>query len=501
MRPTSPSGSRSRGSRCPSWCCSLSPWRGSPWTSSRVCARRGWARALVPGTSGSPVGARIAAIPDAQVSLLARGTLVGGIVVLALAISPPFDRIADRSLTAHMAQHLLLTLVAAPLLVVAIGAWPRLWVTLRTRVSGRGGEALGRVLTHPLVALAISVGVLWAWHAARVRRGARRQRRARRRARFVRRRIWALLVAAARAWPGRAVERISGLLPPCRNCDGRIARGVAHLRAGRVVLSLQRHDRRRGPFTPCRPASRGSGHVAHRCGTVRADWGGRAARRGLVARRRVFSGIQPTGKLHLGNYIGAISLWVATQAEHEAIFCIADLHALTIPEAARAAHLRAKVRETAAVLVACGIDPARAILFVQSHVPAHTQLAWLLSCVTPVGWLERMIQFKTRSAGLESVGTGLLAYPVLQAADILLYRADLVPVGEDQQQHIELTRDVARRFHTLFGQVFTLPEPMLQPSGARIMGLDDPSAKMSKSRGEPRPRHAIGLVAPPDVIP
>ena len=219
-----------------------------------------------------------------------------------------------------------------------------------------------------------------------------------------------------------------------------------------------------------------------------------------MARRRVFSGIQPTGKLHLGNYIGAISLWVATQAEHEAIFCIADLHALTIPEAARAAHLRAKVRETAAVLVACGIDPARAILFVQSHVPAHTQLAWLLSCVTPVGWLERMTQFKTRSAGLESVGTGLLAYPVLQAADILLYRADLVPVGEDQQQHIELTRDVARRFHALFGQVFTLPESMLQPSGARIMGLDDPSMKMSKSRGETRPRHAIGLVDPPDAI-
>jgi tryptophanyl-tRNA synthetase len=219
-----------------------------------------------------------------------------------------------------------------------------------------------------------------------------------------------------------------------------------------------------------------------------------------VARRRVFSGIQPTGKLHLGNYIGAISLWVAAQAKHEAIFCIADLHALTIPEAARAAHVRARVREAAAILVACGIDPARAILFVQSHVPAHTQLAWLLSCVTPVGWLERMIQFKTRSAALESVGTGLLAYPVLQAADILLYRADLVPVGEDQQQHIEFTRDVARRFHALFGQVFTLPESMLQPSGARIMGLDDPSTKMSKSRGETRPRHAIGLVDPPDAI-
>ena len=217
-------------------------------------------------------------------------------------------------------------------------------------------------------------------------------------------------------------------------------------------------------------------------------------------RGRVFSGIQPTGKLHLGNYIGAISLWVATQAEHDAIFCIADLHALTIPEAARAAHLRAKVRQTAAVLLACGIDPARAILFVQSHVPAHAQLAWFLSCVTPVGWLERMIQFKTRSAALESVGTGLLAYPVLQAADILLYQADLVPVGEDQQQHIELTRDVARRFHSLFGRVFTLPETMLQPSGARIMGLDDPNMKMSKSRGETRPRHSIGLVDPPDAI-
>lgn len=219
-----------------------------------------------------------------------------------------------------------------------------------------------------------------------------------------------------------------------------------------------------------------------------------------MAGQRVFSGVQPTGKLHLGNYLGAISLWVAAQAEHEAIFCIADLHALTTPEAVRATHLRAKVRETAAVLVACGIDPTRAILFVQSRVGAHAELAWLLSCVTPVGWLERMIQFKTRSADLESVGTGLLAYPVLQAADILLYRADLVPVGEDQRQHIELTRDVARRFHALFGDVFTLPEAMVRPSGARIMGLDDPSAKMSKSLGETRTGHAIGLVDPPDVI-
>ena len=219
-----------------------------------------------------------------------------------------------------------------------------------------------------------------------------------------------------------------------------------------------------------------------------------------MAHRRVFSGIQPTGQLHLGNYLGAISLWVAAQEGHDVIVCIADLHALTTPENVRATDLRAKVRETAAVLLACGIDPARAILFVQSRVGAHAELAWLLSCVTPVGWLERMIQFKTRSANLESVGTGLLAYPVLQAADILLYRADLVPVGEDQRQHIELTRDLARRFHALFGEVFTLPEAMFRPSGARIMGLDDPGAKMSKSLGESRNRHAIGLVDPPDVI-
>lgn len=220
----------------------------------------------------------------------------------------------------------------------------------------------------------------------------------------------------------------------------------------------------------------------------------------MTAVRRVFSGVQPTGAPHLGNYLGAISLWVAMQAEYEAVFCIADLHALTTPETVRPAHLRATVRETAAVLLACGVDPARAILFVQSRVPAHAELAWLLSTVTPVGWLERMIQFKTRSADLDSVGAGLLAYPVLQAADILLYRTNLVPVGEDQRQHIELTRDIARRFHGLFGEVFTLPEAMHRPGGARIMGLDDPGAKMSKSTGEHRRRHAIGLVDAPDAI-
>lgn len=203
--------------------------------------------------------------------------------------------------------------------------------------------------------------------------------------------------------------------------------------------------------------------------------------------------------MHLGNYVGAISQWLAVQRDHEAIFCIADLHALTVPETVAPAALRANVHETATTLLACGIDPAGACLFVQSHVSAHAELAWLLGCITPLGWLERAIQFKTRSADGGS-GAGLLVYPVLQAADILLYRADLVPVGEDQRQHLEITRDIARRFHALFGEVFTIPDAMLRPNGARIMGLDDPETKMSKSVGAARPGHAIGLIDSPDVI-
>jgi tryptophanyl-tRNA synthetase len=216
--------------------------------------------------------------------------------------------------------------------------------------------------------------------------------------------------------------------------------------------------------------------------------------------RRAFSGIQPTGKLHLGNYVAAIRPWMAAHVESEMTLCIADLHALTIAEAARYVRLRANVLETAAILLACGIDPSRATLFVQSDVAAHAELAWLLICVTPVGWLERMIQFKTRAAHLETVGTGVLAYPVLQAADILLYRAHFVPVGEDQEQHVELTREIARRFHALFGHVFTLPFAVIPQSGARLMGLDDPTVKMSKSLAALRPRHAIGLVDPPEEI-
>lgn len=215
---------------------------------------------------------------------------------------------------------------------------------------------------------------------------------------------------------------------------------------------------------------------------------------------RAFSGIQPSGTLHLGNYVGAISLWVESQAERETILSIADLHALTMPDATQSRRLQERIRETAATLLACGIDSAQTTLFVQSHVTAHAELAWLLGCVTPIGWLQRMIQFKTQSATLESVGLGLLAYPVLQASDILLYRADVVPVGEDQQQHIELTREVARRFHSLYGEAFTLPQAMVRASGARLMGLDDPTVKMSKSIAATRRRHAIGLTDSPETI-
>ena len=217
-------------------------------------------------------------------------------------------------------------------------------------------------------------------------------------------------------------------------------------------------------------------------------------------RQRVLSGVQPTGKIHLGNYVGALSLWADNQYRYDSFFCVVDLHALTIPEAVDPTRLRVKTRETAALYIAAGVDPARSVVFVQSAVTAHAELAWILNCVSPLGWLERMTQYKTKAARQESVSIGLLDYPVLQAADILLYQADLVPVGEDQRQHIELTRDIAGRFHRIFGPAFTLPEPLIRSSGARIMGLDDPTAKMSKSIGEVKPGHAIGLTDSPDEI-
>ncbi len=217
-------------------------------------------------------------------------------------------------------------------------------------------------------------------------------------------------------------------------------------------------------------------------------------------KKRVFSGVQPTGQLHIGNYVGALSLWVENQKKYDNIFCIVDLHALTIPESIEAEYLRKKVKEVAALYLACGIDPEESTIFVQSHVPQHSELTWLLNCVTPVGWLERMTQFKSKSKKLESVGTGLFDYPVLMASDILLYNTDLVPVGEDQKQHIEITRDIAQRFNHLYGEILKVPEELIRKSGARIMGFDDPESKMSKSTGESKKRHAIGLLDSPDDI-
>ena len=196
-------------------------------------------------------------------------------------------------------------------------------------------------------------------------------------------------------------------------------------------------------------------------------------------RRRVLSGIQPSGALHLGNWVGAIRQWVAGQDRRENFICIVDLHAITITQ--EPALLKRRTRELAAMLFACGIDPERTTLFVQSHVRAHAECAWILGCITPLGWLERMTQYKAKAQQQKSVSTGLLTYPVLQTADILLYDADEVPVGEDQKQHIELARDIALRFNQIYGETFVVPEGVIPEVGARVMGLDDPTQKMSKS--------------------
>ncbi|MGH2733215.1 MAG: tryptophan--tRNA ligase [Actinomycetota bacterium] len=214
---------------------------------------------------------------------------------------------------------------------------------------------------------------------------------------------------------------------------------------------------------------------------------------------RVLSGIAATGKLHIGNYVGALSVWAQEQALYDNYFFVADLHALTIPENVSPEALRARIREIVALYLACGIDPDASVIFLQSQVPAHAVLGWILDCVTPLGWLERMTQYKSKSRSTNP-SAGLLTYPALQAADILLYGANFVPVGDDQRQHIELTRDIAQRFNHLFGEVFVMPEPLIRASGARIMGLDDPAVKMSKSLAEVREGHAIGLLDPPDKI-
>jgi tryptophanyl-tRNA synthetase len=211
---------------------------------------------------------------------------------------------------------------------------------------------------------------------------------------------------------------------------------------------------------------------------------------------RVLSGVQPSGNLHIGNYLGALANWVKIQYAYESIFCIVDLHAITVYQ--NPDELRAKIRELAGLFLAVGIDPKHSRIVVQSTVAAHAELAWLLTCVTPMGWLERMTQFKAKAAAQESVGDGLFQYPVLMAADILLYQAAIVPVGEDQMQHLELTRDIAQRFNSLYGETFVMPETKLPAVGARIMGLDDPAAKMSKSA--PGSGHAVALLDPPDRI-
>jgi tryptophanyl-tRNA synthetase len=249
---------------------------------------------------------------------------------------------------------------------------------------------------------------------------------------------------------------------------------------------------------------------------------------------RVFSGIQPTGSPHIGNYLGALKNWAKIQYDYDSIYCIVDLHAVTVYQ--DPAELRAKIEELAGMLLAIGIDPTHSSLVVQSSIPAHAELAWMLTCVTPLGWLERMTQFKAKTAAQrgqphrgfteplpdharqeaeiaalaaqksdkETIGDGVLQYPVLMAADILLYNAAIVPVGDDQKQHVELTRDIAQRFNSLYGaragdeEFFVVPATHLPTVGARVMGLDEPDNKMSKSATGTG--HAVSLLDPPEVI-
>ncbi len=216
-----------------------------------------------------------------------------------------------------------------------------------------------------------------------------------------------------------------------------------------------------------------------------------------MAQKRIFSGIKPTGRLHLGNYIGAIKQWVAMQNEGECFFCIVDLHAITVPQEPKI--LKEKIRELAALYLACGIDPEKSVIFVQSHNLDHPALAWILDCVASMGQLGRMTQYKSKSEELKGkVSVGLFNYPVLMAADILLYQTDLVPVGEDQIQHVELTRDLAERFNHRFGQIFKIPEHRIFKIGARVMSLQHPEKKMSKSDDDPN--GTIDLLDQPDEI-
>ncbi len=220
-----------------------------------------------------------------------------------------------------------------------------------------------------------------------------------------------------------------------------------------------------------------------------------------MATPRVLSGIQPTGNIHLGNYLGAIRNWVDLQDKYDCFLFMADLHAITVPYEPK--QLKDNVRKVAATYIACGIDPQKSTIFVQSQLSAHSELAWLFNCITPLNWLERMIQFKEKAVKQgENVSVGLQGYPILQAADILLYEPDLVPVGEDQKQHLELTRDIAARLNFQFGNeenpVLKVPEPMILKAGARVMSLTDGTKKMSKS--DPSELSRIDLTDPPELL-
>jgi tryptophanyl-tRNA synthetase len=217
-----------------------------------------------------------------------------------------------------------------------------------------------------------------------------------------------------------------------------------------------------------------------------------------AVKKRVFSGIQPTGNIHLGNYLGALRNWVNAQAAYDNIFCIVDLHAITLP--IDPVELHTNTRKLAALYIACGLDTRYCKLFVQSHVREHAEMSWIMNCFTPMGWLNRMTQFKSKAAGnLDSVDAGLYCYPVLMACDVLLYQTHYVPVGDDQRQHMELTRDLAQRFNAIYKQpVFTIPEAQIREEGARIMSLTEPTKKMSKSDTDPNSR--INLLDDPKTI-
>ncbi len=220
-----------------------------------------------------------------------------------------------------------------------------------------------------------------------------------------------------------------------------------------------------------------------------------------MTKQRILSGIQTTGDLHLGNYLGAIRNWVEIQEQYDSYLFMADLHAITVPHDPKV--LASTTRKVAATYLACGIDPKQATIFVQSHISAHAELAWILNCITPLNWLERMIQFKEKALKQgEEVNVGLLDYPVLQAADILLYEPDQVPVGEDQRQHLELTRDIAQRINYKFGTeaqpVLKVPTPLIRKEGARVMSLADGTRKMSKS--DPSELSRISILDTNDAI-